>query len=254
MELKDKTVLVIGCGRLGRALVAGLQRLGAQVLAGDVNPQVLDSLTQEFGTDGNVTPLEIDVRSKDSLREASDALSAKGGSPGMVVCTESKSGGKRYEPLETYQLEDWNRLLELHLTGTFLATQAVGAMMAARGGGSIVTYSSIYGVVAPDQRIYEGQPHYMPAPYATAKAGIIGLTQYLATYWCDRNVRVNCVSPGGVQAGQSDAFVERYSNRTPLGRMAAPEDVVGLTALLLSDDASYITGQNILVDGGLTAW
>jgi NAD(P)-dependent dehydrogenase (short-subunit alcohol dehydrogenase family) len=131
--------------------------------------------------------------------------------------------------------------------------------MAERRRGSIINTLSIYGVVAPDQRIYEGSSYEgrsinTPAVYSTSKAALWGLTKYLATYWADRGVRVNALTPGGVFSGQNDAFVQRYGARVPMGRMAEREEMCGALLFLASPAASYITGQNIIVDGGLTAW
>ncbi|MFN7610803.1 MAG: SDR family oxidoreductase, partial [bacterium] len=128
-----------------------------------------------------------------------------------------------------------------------------------KGGGSIIQTASIYGIMAPDQRIYEGS-EYMggaintPAVYSASKAGVVGLTKYLASYWGAKRVRVNTLTPGGVESGQNERFIEQYSARVPLGRMAQAEEMVGALVFLASDAASYITGHNLVVDGGLSAW
>jgi len=135
----------------------------------------------------------------------------------------------------------------------------VGARMASRGRGSIIQTASIYGVVAPDQRIYEGSeylgmPINTPAVYSTSKAAVVGLTKYLASYWGAQGVRVNTLTPGGVSSGQNDVFDRRYSARVPLNRMARPEEMAQGLLFLASDASSYITGHNLIIDGGLTAW
>jgi NAD(P)-dependent dehydrogenase (short-subunit alcohol dehydrogenase family) len=127
------------------------------------------------------------------------------------------------------------------------------------GGGSIIQTASIYGIVAPDQRIYEGSEYHgrpinTPAVYSASKAGVIGLTRHLATYWAERGVRVNTLTPGGVSSGQNSEFSRRYAARVPLGRMAEADDMVGAAVFLASDASLYVTGQNIVVDGGLSAW
>jgi NAD(P)-dependent dehydrogenase (short-subunit alcohol dehydrogenase family) len=141
----------------------------------------------------------------------------------------------------------------------FLVAQAAGRHMAVHGGGSIIQTSSIYGVVAPDQRIYEGSFYLggainTPAVYSASKAAVIGLTRHLATYWASANIRVNTLTPGGVESGQNAEFSRRYSARVPLGRMAETGDMVGALVFLASDASGYVTGQNLVVDGGLTAW
>ena len=144
--------------------------------------------------------------------------------------------------------------------GVFLMAQAFGHEMVKAGrGGSIIQTASIYGHVAPDQRIYEGSEYEgrainTPAVYTASKAGVIGLTKYLACYWGDKNIRVNTLTPGGVESGQNEEFKKRYSARTPLGRMADADDMVGAAVYLASDASRYVTGQNIIVDGGLSCW
>jgi NAD(P)-dependent dehydrogenase (short-subunit alcohol dehydrogenase family) len=142
----------------------------------------------------------------------------------------------------------------------FLMAQAVGKQMVIQGkGGSIIQTASIYGVMGPDHRIYEGSFYLgreinTPAVYSASKAGVIGLTRHLATYWADKGIRVNTLTPGGTESGQNDEFKKRYSARIPLGRMANAYEMVGALLYLASDASSYVTGQNIIIDGGLNAW
>jgi NAD(P)-dependent dehydrogenase (short-subunit alcohol dehydrogenase family) len=126
-------------------------------------------------------------------------------------------------------------------------------------GGSIIQTASIYGLLGPDPRIYQGSSYMgrainTPVVYSASKAAVIGLTKHLATYWADKNIRVNCLTPGGVESGQNDSFKEKYSNRVPLGRMAQPEEMVGALLYLASNASSYMTGQNIIIDGGWSTW
>jgi NAD(P)-dependent dehydrogenase (short-subunit alcohol dehydrogenase family) len=143
---------------------------------------------------------------------------------------------------------------EKHLKGFLYGTEAVAENMAKNGGGSIINIASVYGVIAPDYSIYEGTDMTMPVGYATAKGGIIALSKCLAVRYAKNNVRINCVSPGGVFNYQDPKFVDRYKARVPMGRMASPSDIVGPVLFLASDWSKYITGQNIIVDGGLCAW
>ncbi|MDB5912321.1 MAG: short-chain dehydrogenase/reductase, partial [Ramlibacter sp.] len=156
-------------------------------------------------------------------------------------------------------LADWNEVMAVNLTGAMLCAQAFGAPMAQRGSGAIVNTLSIYGIVAPDQRIYEGseylgRPINTPAIYSASKAGLWGLTQYLASYWGGKGVRVNAITPGGVFSGQNETFVRNYSQRVPLGRMASSDDIVNGMLFLASDASSYLNGHNLVVDGGWTVW
>jgi len=142
----------------------------------------------------------------------------------------------------------------------FLVAQAVGKQMISQGkGGSIIQTASIYGLMAPDHRIYEGSFYLnrqinTPAVYTASKAGVIGLTKYLATYWADKRIRVNTLTPGGTESGQNDEFKRRYSSRIPMNRMADAHEMVGALLYLASNASSYVTGQNIIVDGGLSCW
>jgi NAD(P)-dependent dehydrogenase (short-subunit alcohol dehydrogenase family) len=165
-----------------------------------------------------------------------------------------------FAPFEDYSLEQWRKIMAVNLDGAFLVAQSIGREMVEQGaGGSIIQTASIYGAVAPDQRIYEGSEYMRrsintPAVYSASKAGIIGLTRYLATYWASYNIRVNTLTPGGIESGQNETFVQRYSGRVPMNRMAKVTELVGALLYLASDASSYVTGQNLIVDGGLTAW
>ena len=159
-----------------------------------------------------------------------------------------------------YDLNTWNEIFSVNVAGMFLVAQAAGRQMIAQGqGGSIINTASIYGVVAPDQRIYEGS-HYLgraintPASYSASKAAVIGLARYLAAYWAHHGIRVNVLTPGGIESGQNETFSRRYSARVPLGRMGNANELHGALLYLASGASSYVTGQNIIVDGGLACW
>jgi NAD(P)-dependent dehydrogenase (short-subunit alcohol dehydrogenase family) len=163
--------------------------------------------------------------------------------------------GEAFTPFEDYPLALWQKTLDVNLTGSFLVARETGRVMKEAGkGGSLINVSSIYGVMGPDHRIYEDQDFASFAGYSASKAGILGLTQWLATWWAKDNIRVNCLVPGGVYNGQNEKFVQAYNNRIPLGRMAKPEDLTGMVIYLLSDSSSYCTGGVYNVDGGLGAW
>jgi NAD(P)-dependent dehydrogenase (short-subunit alcohol dehydrogenase family) len=164
------------------------------------------------------------------------------------------------QKFEKYTLKEWQRVLAVDLDGMFLVAQAVGnQMIRQKSGGSIIQTASIYGIMAPDHRIYKGSFYRgrqigCPAVYATGKGAVVALTRYLATYWADHGIRVNSMTPGGVESGQNDEFKRRYSNRIPLGRMAKSHEMVGALLYLASDASSYVTGHNLVIDGGLNAW
>jgi len=162
-------------------------------------------------------------------------------------------------PFENYPEESWDKVFAVNLKGMFFACQVVGGSMANNSGGSIINVSSVYGNVSPDQRIYSycrqtGQPFFKPVSYSVTKAGVINLTRYLATYWAGKRVRVNTLSLGGVFNNQDKRFVREYCRRVPLARMAREDEYNGAVLFLVSDASSYMTGANIIIDGGLTAW
>jgi NAD(P)-dependent dehydrogenase (short-subunit alcohol dehydrogenase family) len=172
----------------------------------------------------------------------------------------ARSGNAHWARLEQFPLESWNRDLAVGLTGAFLCSRILGTEMARQGHGVILNIVSDLGVIAPDQRIYrepgvppERQP-VKPVSYSVVKHGLLGLTRYLATYWADRGVRVNALSPGGVYAGQDEGFVTRLTNLIPLGRMAREDEYEAAVVFMVSDASSYMTGANVVMDGGRTAW
>jgi NAD(P)-dependent dehydrogenase (short-subunit alcohol dehydrogenase family) len=167
------------------------------------------------------------------------------------------SAGPQSSAFEEYPLHAWRQALEVNLTGAFLCCQAAVRPMLDQGGGVIVNLCSIYGLAAPDQRMYQQEgkpPQYKPAYYSVTKAGILGLTQYLAAYYAGRNIRVNALSPGGVFNGHDADFVKAYSARAVMGRMAHKDEMNGALLFLVSDASAYMTGANLVVDGGWTAW
>jgi NAD(P)-dependent dehydrogenase (short-subunit alcohol dehydrogenase family) len=252
-DLSGKVVVLTGGGGiLGTRLTRALAAQGARVAVADRDPA-------KAAAAGGELAWGADVASAASLQKLRDQVREKLGEPDVLVNAVAHKSARFFEPFETFPLEDWNEVMAVNATGVMLACQAFGPDMARRGKGSIVNFLSIYGIVAPDPRIYEGSEYEgkainTPAVYSASKAAVWGLTKYLAAYWGPRGVRVNAVTPGGVFSGQNETFVKRYSARVPMGRMAEKDEICGAVVFLASDASSYVTGQNLVVDGGLTAW
>jgi len=265
-RLDGRSAVVTGAtGLLGRRFCHGLAELGARVAVVDRNDDECRTLALELKErHGNACiGIVADVADPSSVQTMVErACKAFDGIDILHNNAASKSRDidAFFAPYEAYSLAQWREVMSVNLDGMFLVSQSVGKEMVRRGkGGTIIQTASIYGVVAPDQRIYDGAEYQgrainTPAVYAASKAAIVGLTKYLATYWAAAGIRVNTLTPGGVESGQNDEFRNRYSLRVPLGRMANPDELVGALLFLASDASSYVTGQNIIVDGGLTAW
>ncbi|MGE5418052.1 MAG: SDR family oxidoreductase [Acidobacteriota bacterium] len=265
-SLKGKNAIVTGgAGILGRRFCAGLAEFGANVAVVDLDQTTAVEYAAELQTLYGVKTVGVacDVASPANVQAMVDkTLQALGSINILHNNAASKSANLEafFAPFEDYSLDEWRKVMSVNIDGMFLVAQAVGRQMVAQGqGGSIIQTSSIYGAMAPDPRIYEGS-FYMdrqintPAVYSASKAAVIGLTRYLAAYWAPRGIRINTLTPGGVESGQNEEFQKRYSARIPLGRMADRDEMVGALIYLASDASSYVTGQNIMVDGGLSAW
>lgn len=258
-------VVTGGAGILGKHFCAGLAESGAKVAVVDIMEEAARELAKELTERYSVSCLGIgcDVSQPSSVANLVCQVVDEWGRIDILhnnAATKSDSLDEFFAPFEDYKLEEWRKIMSVNLDGIFLVAQAVGKQMISQGsGGSIIQTSSIYGILAPDFRIYEGS-HYLgkqintPAVYSTSKSGVIGLTTYLSAYWADKGIRVNSLVLGGVDSGQNAEFKERYSARIPLGRMAQKTEVVSALLYLASDASKYVTGQSIIVDGGLSAW
>ena len=257
-------VVTGGVGILGQTFCAALADHGAKVAVVDKNGAACSDFAAHLSTHFGpaCAGFDVDISDPSAIPPLVNAIEAELG-PISVLHNNAATKGEQldrfFDTTETFLPEVWREIMAVNLDAMFFMAREVGARMAARGGGSIIQTSSIYGVVGPYQRIYEGseylgRPINTPAVYSASKAGVVGLTRYLATYWGDRGVRVNTLTPGGVSSGQNTTFDAKYSNRTPLGRMARRDDMAGALIFLASDASRYMTGQNIIVDGGLSAW
>ena len=264
-SLRGKVGFITGAtGILGRRYVEALSREGANVVVADLDAAVCEALAADCSRETGVECLGVgaDVTKPGSLKAAVAKTLERFGRIDVLLNNAATKGDDltaMFQPTVDYDLDVWRNIMAVNIDGQFLAAQAVGRVMLAAGSGSIINVSSIYGCVGPDQRIYEGAEYLgvqinTPLVYSVSKAAVHGLTRHLATEWGSRGVRVNTLTPGGVESGQNDVFVSRYSSRTPLGRMARGDEMTGAMLFLASDASSYVTGQNIIVDGGWTAW
>jgi NAD(P)-dependent dehydrogenase (short-subunit alcohol dehydrogenase family) len=265
-QLEGRVVVITGgAGQLGREYAAALSGLGARVAILDLADEAPEELSGIDAPSGRLLYVKGDVTDKASLRRALARITEEFGAPfGLVnnAALDSPPGAPPEEngPFETYPEDSWDRIMEVNTKGVFLCSQVFGEAMAARGRGSIVNICSTYGLVSPDQRLYEyrlaeeGRPFYKPVAYSASKSALLNMTRYLATYFAPGGVRVNTLTLGGVYNGQDRRFVKGYCGRVPLGRMARADEYCGAVIFLMAEASSYMTGSNLIVDGGWTAW
>ena len=257
-DLSGRTAIVTGgLGRLGTVYVAGLAERGMRVA-------IYDVLDGEPAAGDQVRAYRVDVTSRASIEEATREVIAEWGVPHLLVNNAGldsppNAPAEEVGPFETYPEASFDQVMDVNVKGTFLCCQAVGAEMAREGRGSIVNVSSVYGLLSPVQDLYEfrrreGETFFKPVAYSVSKSAVLNLTRYLATYWARSGVRVNTLTLAGVFDDQPGEFLEAYGERVPIGRMAEPRECVGAVVFLASDASSYVTGANIVVDGGWSAW
>lgn len=257
-------VITGGAGLLGAEFCQTLSVAGAGVVIADIDKDAAEQLAARLKTEeAQVLPFYTDVTDPGSVDDMVRATLESFGRLDILVNSAALdpkfdlSHGQHINAFEDYPLEAWQRALDVNLTGAFLSAQAAARAMLDQGSGAIVNVSSIYGISAPDQRMYQrpGQaPQYKPVYYTVTKAGLDGLTRYLAAYFAGKNIRVNTLTPGGVFNGHDDEFVQRYSARAVLGRMAEKDEMNAALLFLVSDASRYMTGANLVVDGGWTTW
>lgn len=260
-SLKNKVAVVSGAlGLLGKEHCRALSEAGARVIAVDINSKKCKEFTatlpEAFG-------VSCDITNKDELMQLRSLITEEYGRIDILVNNaavndmfENPALVAEQSMFENYPLEMWQKSLEVNLTGMFLSCQVLGLPMAEKGHGSIINVASTYGIVAPDQKLYINdsgqQTFYKSAAYPVTKGGVIAFTKFLAAYWGPKGVRVNALSPGGVENHQDEWFIKNYSSKTLLGRMAKPADYKGALVFLASEASAYMTGANLVVDGGWT--
>lgn len=271
-DLTSKSALITGAaGLLGIEHAAALLECGATVVLTDVSESLLRAakagLSQDFAAERIIT-FVMDVSNPKAIQGVAQTLALQGLRVDILVNNaaidpkvKGDEGVLETSRLENFSLEQWNFQVTVGLTGAFLCSQVFGSAMAQDGrGGVILNIASDLSVFSPDQRLYrkEGLAESMqpvkPVTYSVIKAGLIGLTRYLATYWADSGVRANALSPGGINNGQSEEFVQRLTSLIPLGRMASRDEYRSAVQFLCSDASAYLNGQNIVMDGGRCVW
>jgi len=258
-------ILTGGAGLLGQHHVAALRRAGAHVVVAD-RDEVGAARAAGEGDGPPALPVCVDLTDPVAVRtmvalavRTFGRLDALVNNAALDPKFEPGQEARHRAAFEDYPLEAWEQGLAANLTSAFLCTQAVAPHLRAAGRGSIVNVASIYGLVGPDQRLYRdeadpGPPAFKPVVYSVTKSALVGFTRYLAAYWAGTAIRVNTLTLGGVENGHDAGFVRRYSARTPLGRMARPDEYSQALCFLLADASAYVTGANFVLDGGWTAW
>jgi len=280
-DLTGRVAIVTGgAGLLGAEFCQTLIEAGAITVIADIDGDAAEDLANTLNerfpsaeSDRRAFPAQVDISSKSSVQRLfqfvfdqfkqldilvnAAALDPKIDPRSLVDQSEADSDRPLARKFEDYPVEQWQRALDVNLTGVFLCCQAAGKLMASQRAGVIINISSIYGMVGPDQRIYQTPgdiERYKPAYYSTTKAGVLGLTRYLAAYYAGTDIRVNALTPGGVFKDHDQDFIQAYSSRAVIGRMAEKNEMNGALLFLASDASSYMTGGNLVVDGGWTAW
>jgi len=266
-DLTGKVALVTGgAGLLGAEFCQILSQAGAAVVVVDLNAESAQKVARDLTRCGcQALAVDVDITDPAAVQYMRDMVLDAFGSLDILV--NSAALDPKFDPghvqpgssgaFEDYPLEAWQQALDVNLTGMFLVSQAVAPVMLTQKSGVIINVCSMYGLVGPDQRLYQRQgqlPRFKPVYYSVTKSGVLGFTKYLATYYAGKNIRVNALTPGGVFNGHDEAFLQEYAARAVLGRMAEKDEMNGALLFLASDASSYMTGANLVVDGGWTAW
>jgi NAD(P)-dependent dehydrogenase (short-subunit alcohol dehydrogenase family) len=256
-SLKNKVAIITGSsGLLGQQFCKILLKNGVIVIG--IDKVIKNKINHE-----NIFYKKIDITNELVVKKFVSSVVKKFGHIDILVNNAASKSSKTKEffrDYESYNYSTWKEIMSVNLDAVFLLTKYVGKdMVRKKINGKIIQIASIYGLIGPDQKLYEngkykGIKMSSPAVYSASKAAVIGLTKYLATYWGSKGIRVNAITPGGIDGGQNSTFRKKYSKRVPLGRMADKNEIEGALLYLVSDDSSYVTGQNIIIDGGFSSW
>jgi NAD(P)-dependent dehydrogenase (short-subunit alcohol dehydrogenase family) len=259
-DLNNRVALITGgAGLLATEHAIALADYGAKVYLSDFNLAKCEEAVGKLKEMGiNAIALHGDVTSKQSWQDTLDTILKNEGKIDILVnnagFTNQSKSANFDATFENFPLEDWNSIMNVNLTGTFLGCQVIGKHMVEKGKGSIINIASLYGVVSPNHKIYPGTGISQPVAYSVSKHGVVSLTKYLATLWAEKGVRVNSLTPGGIFNGHEGLFLERFKQLNPIGRMSDKSELRGGIVFLASDASSHVIGHNLIIDGGWTAW
>lgn len=256
-DLKDKVIIITGgCGLIGKAFVEACTQFGATVVIVDIRQTKPEIEAENYSKiyKNRVVGKSVDITNRNEVEELKKFVLDKYKSIYGLVNAHQNKTAKFFAKFEEYTDEDWDAVIKTNLKGTYLTCQIIGSWMAENGGGCIVNMASTYSVVAPNQNLYKGTDMGCPAAYSASKGGVQSLSQYLASYWADKGVRVNQITPHGVWNHHEKQFEDNFARFSPLKRMSYNHEVAGALIYLLSDASSYVTGHNLIVDGGWTVW
>lgn len=259
-DLTDRVAIITGgAGLLAKEHAIALAAYGAKIILADFNKEKCNHVVQDLATEGIVAEsFYLDVTQKSSWVTLKEEVLNKYKSIDILVnnagFTNQSKSANFDASFENFPLEDWNAIMNVNLTGTFLGCQAIGNQMLQQGKGVIINIASLYGVVSPNHKIYPGTGISQPVAYSVSKHGVVALTKYLATLWAEKGVRVNALTPGGIFNNHQGLFLERFKQLNPIGRMSEKEELRGGIVYLASDASSHVVGHNLIIDGGWTAW
>ena len=259
-DLTNRIAIITGgAGLLASEHAIALSNYGAKVVLADFNLEKCKSAVDVLQKQSiNVVAKFCDVTKKESWEALLSEVLKEFGSVDILInnagFTNQSKSANFDASFENFPLDDWNAIMNVNLTGTFLGCQTVGKQMLAQGKGSIINIASLYGVVSPNHNIYPGTGIFQPVAYSVSKHGVVALTKYVATLWASKGVRVNALTPGGIFNNHQGLFLERFKQLNPIGRMSEKEELRGGIVYLASDASSHVVGHNLIIDGGWTAW
>ncbi len=260
-RLDGKVAVITGAaGLLGEQHAIALSDFGATVVLTDLNLDVIQERTHAITARTGLPAMAVrcDVTQIADWEALLHQVRSQFGRVDVLInnaaFTNQSRSANFSAPFTEFPLEDWDQILKVNLTGSFLGCQIIGKQMLEQGQGSIINLASLYGVVSPNHKMYPGTGINQPVAYSVSKAGVLALTRYLAGLWGEKGIRVNSITPGGVFNNHNELFVERFSNLNPMGRMERKEELRGAIVYLASDASTYCNGHNLIVDGGWTIW